>query len=331
MAADGTRRDVIPGFVFEASIPIQSLGSPAWWAGFFGVICVLLALDLGVFHRKSAEVGFRDALGWTIVWVLCAAGFGAVVAWSHGRDAALMFATGYVVEQALSVDNMFVFGVLFTFFAVPVAYQHRVLFWGILGALALRGVFIAVGAAVIHMFTWTLYIFGGILIYTSIKLLFHDDDALDPGETMMVRLARRFIHVTDGFRGDHFFARENGRWMATPLLIALVAVEGTDVLFAVDSVPAVFGVTSDPFIVYTSNIFAILGLRSMYFLVAGLMDAFHYLKVGLSVILSFIGVKMLVHSWIDVPTWVSLLVIFCTLAIAVTGSVVRSRRLDNGG
>ena len=313
--------------MIDPALEVHSVGSPAWWLGFFCVISGLLALDLGVFHRKSKPIGFKDALSWTVVWVMCAAAFGGVVAWAFGRDAAMLFATAYVVEQALSVDNMFVFGVLFTFFAVPVAHQHRVLFWGILGALVLRGIFIGVGAAVIHAFSWTLYVFGAILLYTSIKLLFHNESEIDPGEALMVRLARRFIHVTDGFRGDRFFVIENGRRIATPLLIVLVAVEGTDVLFAVDSVPAVFGVTSDPFIVYSSNIFAILGLRSMYFLVAGLMSAFHYLKIGLSVILSFIGIKMLVHHWIDVPTWVSLAVIFGTLAVAVGASIVRSRLL----
>jgi tellurite resistance protein TerC len=298
-----------------------------WWVGFLALIFVLLSLDLGIFRRNSVEVSFKSALTWTGLWVLFAAGFAAVVGVAFGRDAALLFASGYVVEQALSVDNMFVFGVLFTFFRVPLAYQHRVLFWGILGALVLRGVFIAVGAAVIHLFSWSLYIFGFVLIYTAIKLLFHDDDELDPGEAWMVRTARRMITVTDGFREDAFFVVENGRRIATPLLIVLIAVEGSDVLFAVDSVPAVFGVTSDPFIVYTSNIFAILGLRSLYFLVAGLMGAFHYLKIGLSVILSFIGLKMLVHGWWDVPTLVSLGVIFGTLAIAIAASVIRSWRL----
>jgi tellurite resistance protein TerC len=260
------------------------------------------------------------------MWVGFALIFDGVVWVAFGADKAVQFATGYVLEEALSVDNVFVFSVILTFFAVPKILQHRVLFWGILGALVLRGVFIGTGSALLHMFHWVMYVFGAVLIYTGIKLLFHNDGDVDPSKNVLVRGAKAFLPFTDDYRGDRFFVREGGKWVGTPLFIVLLAIEGSDVLFAVDSIPAVFSVTRDPFIVYTSNIFAILGLRSLFFLVAGAMENFHFLKYGLSVILMFIGTKMLVEELVHVPTIASLGVIAVILTVSIGASVVRTRR-----
>jgi tellurite resistance protein TerC len=315
----------------SATLEIESVGSPALWAGFLTLILALLALDLGVLHRKDKEVSLREAAGWTAVWVSLAAAFGGFVWFKFGSEAALQYYTGYVVEEALSVDNVFVFSVILTFFGVPKLYQHRVLFWGILGALILRGVFIGAGAALLHNFHWVMYIFGAVLVYTGIKLLFHDDDDVDPSKNALVRIAKRLLPVTDSYQGNHFFVRQHGKLAATPLFLVLLAVEGTDVIFAVDSIPAIFAITKDPFIVYTSNIFAILGLRSLYFLVAGMIDKFHYLKLGLSGILMFIGVKMLISDIYHVHIAVSLAVIVGTLIVAIIASAIRARRLEKEG
>lgn len=306
---------------------VGNVDSPLWWGGFLALIVALLAFDLGVLRRRATEMSFAAATAWTAMWVSFAAAFGGFVWWQLGRDRAFLYAQGYIVEQALSVDNVFVFGVLFGQFAVPRQHQHRVLFWGILGALIARAIFIGAGTAAVQRFEWLLYVFGALLIYTGIKLLFAGDDEEGNVEDLrIVKLARRFIPMTKDFRGETFFVTENGKVLATPLLLVLIAVEASDLLFAVDSIPAVIGIApNDPFIIYTSNIFAILGLRSLYFLVAALMGAFHYLKIGLSVILSFIGLKMIGHHWVELPTQVSLGVIFGTLFLAIVASIIRTR------
>ncbi len=305
---------------------VDTVGTPAWWGGFMLLIFGLLALDLGVLQRRAQELSFAKAAAWTAMWVSIAAAFGGFVWVAIGRQSAALYAQGYVVEQALSVDNVFVFGVLFDQFRVPRNVQHRVLFWGILGALLLRGVFIGLGTAAVQRFEWLLYIFGALLIYTGIKLLFSgEDESANVEDSRLIKYARRLLPITKDYHGEHFFVKEGARNMVTPLFLVLLAVEASDLLFAVDSIPAVIGITSDPFIVYTSNIFAILGLRSLYFLVAALMGAFHYLKVALSVILSFIGFKMIGQHWVEVPTYLSLAVIFGTLTVAILASVVRTR------
>lgn len=307
------------------------------WIAFHAVVFFVLALDLGVFHRRSHRVSAREAGIWTLVWISLSMAFNGLIWLWRGPEDALNFLTAYVVEYSLSIDNIFVFVLLFGYFRVPPQYQHRVLFWGILGALLMRGSMILLGAALIEQFQWTLYVFGAFLLVTGARLFFQDDDPdVDPQQNPLARLVRRFLPVTAEMRGDRFFVREEGRISATPLLLVLVIVESTDLLFAVDSIPAIFGITHDPFIVYTSNICAILGLRSLYFLLANFMRAFYYLRFGLAIILSFIGVKMLtplVTGWflgghgLHIPTTVSLAVIVVTLLVAVAASIIRSQRL----
>ena len=312
--------------VIGASLPevSTSVGTPASFAGFLILILLLLALDLGVLRKKDQELTFRAAIGWSAFWVSLAAAFNLFVWYEYGADLALQFTAGYLLEEALSVDNVFVFSVIFTFFAVPKAFQHRVLFWGILGALVLRGIFVGLGSALIHRFEWILYIFGVILILTGVKLLRSgDDDEFDPSGNALVKLAKRFVRVTPTYVKDWFFVKDDKGWAATPLFLVLLTIESSDVLFAIDSVPAVFSVTNDPFIIYTSNIFAILGLRSLYFLVQNAVDAFHYLKYGLAFILMFIGGKMLVMHWIHTPIYVSLGVIVTLLALSIGASWLR--------
>lgn len=302
-----------------------SVGSPGAFIAFFVVILTMLAIDLGVFRGKQAEPTMAKAGLFTALWVGLAAAFGIGIGWRAGNwNISWEFAAGYVVEEALSVDNVFVFSVILRFFAVPKAQQHRVLFWGILGALILRGVFIGAGAAILHTWHGVIYIFGAILIYTGVKLLSHNDDDVDPDKSLLVRVGRWLFPVTSGYRGDAFFVVEQGKRFATPLFIVLLAIEGTDVLFAVDSIPAVFGVTKDPFIVYTSNIFAILGLRSLYFLVAGMMDKFAYLKYGLSIILMFVGGKMLISGYYEFPILASLGIIVGILAVSIAISLAKA-------
>jgi tellurite resistance protein TerC len=305
------------------------------WAGFTAFVLALLALDLGVFHRKSHEVGFREALTWSVVWVSLALAFNYAVYHFFGPQKGLEFLTGYVIEKALSVDNIFVFLMLFSYFSVPEAYQHRVLFWGILGALVMRAIFIALGAALLAKFHWVIYVFGAVLVFTAIKMLrtggAHD---IHPDRNPVYRLFRRFVPAVDTYRGDKFLVREGGRWVATPLMAVLVAVEATDLVFAVDSIPAIFAVTSDPFIVYTSNIFAILGLRAMFFLLAGVMDKFEYLKVGLALVLGFVGGKMLLTDVYKIPIELSLAIVATLIAGSVLVSIVRpsrAARLAAGG
>lgn len=299
----------------------QSIGSPLMWLGFVVFVLVMLALDLGVFHRRPHEVSMREAGIWSAVWVAMSGVFAVGLYSLFGGAKALEFTTGYLIEKALSVDNIFVFVVIFAAFSIPAAYQHRVLFWGILGALVMRAIFIGAGAALLARFHFVMYIFGALLVLTGAKLFFAKTEAeQNPADSWVYRTFQRLVPATKELRGSKFLVREGGRWLATPLLAVLVLVEVTDVIFAVDSVPAIFAVTRDPFIVFTSNIFAILGLRSMYFLLAGIVHKFHYLKPALAIILTFVGIKLLLAGVAPIPTAVSLAVI----AALVTGGVVLS-------
>ncbi len=305
---------------------LQSVGTPGLWIGFTVFVLVMLALDLGVFHRKAHVVRVREALVWTSVWISLALLFNLGVATAFGGEVGLEFLTGYLIEKALSVDNIFVFLVVFSYFKVPATLQHRVLFWGILGALVMRAVFIVLGAALLQRFHWIVYIFGGFLIFTGIKLLVQGDDEVDPEKNPVRKLFARFVPSVPDYRGAHFFTKENGRRYATPLLMVLVVIEATDLVFAMDSIPAIFAVTNDPFIVYTSNIFAILGLRALYFVLAGMMGKFHYLKYGLGLVLSFVGIKMTIVDFYKVPIGASLAIIALLLAGSIVASVLRPPR-----
>jgi tellurite resistance protein TerC len=298
------------------------------WVGFNVFVLAMLALDLGVFHRKSHVVSFKESITWTTVWVALALLFNGGVWHFYGSQKALEFFTGYLIEKSLSVDNVFVFALLFSYFAVPAKYQHKVLFWGILGALIMRAIMIALGAALITKFTWVVYVFGAFLILTGIKMVVKREEEIHPERNPVVRWFKKLMPVTSDYREDKFFVRENGLRMATPLFVVLLLVEFSDLIFAVDSIPAIFAVTTDPFIVYTSNVFAILGLRSLYFALAGVMDKFHYLKIGLGVVLSFVGVKMLLaHTAYKLDTLVSLGVVVTILAISIVVSLLRPRKL----
>jgi tellurite resistance protein TerC len=290
------------------------------WVGFNAAVLVMLALDLGVFHRKAHAVTLREASAWTAVWVSLAMLFNAGIWYFAGPQPALEFLTGYLVEKSLAVDNIFVIALIFSYFAVPAAYQHRVLFWGILGALVMRGAFIGAGAYVLHQWHWVIYVFGGILLVTGIRMAVRKDESIDPENNPVVRLARRWLPLTQRYDGHHFWTVENGRRVATPLFLVLLLVEFTDLVFAIDSIPAIFAITDDAFIVYTSNVMAILGLRSMYFLLAGVVHKFVYLKFGLSLVLVFVGGKMLLIDVFKVPTVVSLGVV----AVLIGGSIALS-------
>lgn len=297
-------------------------GVPVWaYGALVAAILVMLAVDLFVFHREAHAVSAKEAAVWTVVWVVSGLTFGGIVWTWLGGDAAGQYLAGYLIEKSLAVDNIFVFAVLFTYFGVPLKYQHRVLYWGILGALIFRGVFIAGGALLLRRFSWMIYVFGGFLLYTAWKLYSERDATYDPGHNPVVRLFRRFVPMTEGFRGQRFFVREAGRLLATPMLAVLVAIEVSDVIFAIDSIPAIFAVTSEPFLVFSSNAFAILGLRAMYFLLADLIERFHRLRVGLSAVLAFVGVKMLLSEVYHIPTAVSLGVIGVLLGASVWASV----------
>ena len=306
------------------------------WIGFNLFVLALLALDLGVFHRHAHVVSVKEASIWSAVWIGLALAFNACVYffWQQLRpgstytnsEAALAFFTGYLIEKSLSVDNIFVFVLIFTYFAVPPIYQHRVLFWGIIGALVMRGILIAVGATLLKEFHWIIYVFGGFLIFTGIKMARHRNAELHPEKNPLVRLFRRLMPVTDTYEGERFLVRRAGKWMATPLLLVLIMVESTDLVFAVDSIPAIFAVTDDPFLVYTSNVFAILGLRSLYFVLAGVMDKFYYLKLGLSAVLTFVGIKMVLVDIYKIPVAVSLGIIATILTVAVLASLLRAQR-----
>ncbi len=299
------------------------------WVGFNAFVLAMLALDLGVFHRKAHIVSFRESITWTMVWVALALVFNSVIWHFYGSQKALEFFTGYLIEKSLSVDNVFVFALLFSYFAVPPTYQHKVLFWGILGALVMRAIMIAAGAALIVKFTWIVYVFGAFLILTGVKMIVKREEEIHPERNPVVRWFKKLMPVTATYREGRFFVTEHGRRWATPLFVVLLLVEFSDLIFAVDSIPAIFAVTTDPFIVYTSNVFAILGLRSLYFALAGVMDKFHYLKIGLGVVLAFVGVKMLLaHTAWKIPTLPSLGVVVSILAVSVVVSLIRPKKMS---
>ena len=296
------------------------------WVGFNVFVLAMLAIDLGVFHKKAHEVSLKEAGTWTTVWVVLALVFNYGIYRFMGPAAGLEFLTGYLIEKALSVDNIFVFVLIFSFFRVPPRYQHRVLFWGILGALVMRGAMIAIGAALIQEFHWIIYVFGAFLVFTGIRMATQTEHAIEPESNPVIRLVRRFVPVTNAYHGQSFFIRQELggrlRWVATPLFVVLVLVETTDLIFAVDSIPAIFAITTDPFLVYTSNVFAILGLRALYFLLAGVIHRFHYLKLGLSVVLVFVGAKMLLTDVYKLPVQMSLGIIALVLVASVVASLL---------
>jgi len=296
-----------------------------FWILFNLFVLAMLVLDLGVFHRRAHTVKFREALAWSVAWIALAAIFAVVVFFWHGRTPALEFVTGYVIELSLSVDNLFVFLLIFRFFQVPAIHQHKVLFWGILGALIMRAIFIAAGVSLIERFHWIIYVFGAFLIYSGIKLFFQKEAEIHPEKNPVLRLFRRLVPVTEDYAGDKFFVRNPGLY-ATPLFVVLLVVETTDLLFAVDSIPAILAITRDAFIVYTSNVFAILGLRSMYFALAGMMEMFRYLHYGLSLVLVFVGAKMLLSHYWEIPTPVALAAVASVLAISVIASMANPKK-----
>jgi tellurite resistance protein TerC len=293
-------------------------------------ILAMLAIDLGIFHRTPRSVSLKEATIWSIVWIALALVFNLGILVFAGTTPALEFFTGYLIERALSMDNIFVFIIIFSYFGVPPQFQHRALFWGVLGALVMRSIFIAAGTALISHFEWILYLFGAILIVSGWKMMTQKGVEVHPEKNMFIRLAQRFFPVESGFATAKFFVRKEGKLHVTTMLLVLLTVETTDVVFAVDSIPAVFGVTRDPFIVYSSNIFAILGLRTMYFLLAGVMNTFYYLSHGLSIVLIFIGIKMMIADFLHIPIALSLAVVMGVLAIAVIASLKRNRNMARG-
>jgi tellurite resistance protein TerC len=301
-----------------------------FWVGFHILILVILSLDLGVFNRKEHKVPLKEALLWSGTWITLAILFNVFVYFEFGRTKALEFLTGYVIEYSLSVDNIFVFILIFTYFAVPEKYQHKILFWGILGALVMRGIFIFAGVALINRFHWIILIFGGFLVFTGIKMLFQKETHVDPEKNPVVRFARRFLPVTGEMHGGSFFVRKSGRLFVTPLFLVLLVIESSDLIFAVDSIPAVLAISHDRFIVYTSNVFAILGLRSLYFAVSGIMGYFRYLKIGLAFVLSYVGIKMLASYFhFEIPVLLSLGVIISILLISILLSVIIRKKEDS--
>jgi tellurite resistance protein TerC len=309
-----------------------------FWIGFITFVLVMLTLDLGVFHRKAHVVKPKEAGGWVAFWTSLALIFAAGIWWMEGRGMVthapgagalwLTFLTGYVIELSLSVDNLFVIIVIFEYFKVPAIAQHRVLFYGILGAIVMRGLFIGIGAFLLARFEWILYVFGAMLLFTGIRMMFKQDEEFEGDQNKVVKLVRRYVRMTPRYDGTKFFTIENGVKLATPLFLVLVLVEFTDLIFAVDSIPAIFGITRDPFIVFTSNIFAILGLRSMFFLLAAVVQQFYLLKYGLAIILSFIGVKMLIEHWYHIPIMVSLAIVLGTLALSIVASMIWKKPED---
>lgn len=308
------------------------------WIGFLAFVAVMLALDLGVFHRKAHVISTTEALAWTVFWVMVALAFNAGVYFIYehnwlgighrltGGQAALQFFTGYLIEKSLSLDNIFVIALIFAYFRVPLMYQHRVLFWGVLGAVVMRGIMIATGAALIARFDWIVYVFGALLIGTAVRMLVSRPDNIAPERNLPVRLVRRIYPVAPHYDGQRFFTSVNGERAVTPLFLALLMVETADVLFAIDSIPAIFAITSDPFLVFTSNVFAILGLRSLYFALAAVMERFRFLKVSLVFVLAFVGVKMMLSHHYPIPTAASLAIIAGILAVGVLASVVGAQR-----
>ncbi len=291
------------------------------WAAFNVFVIGMLALDLGVFHKKSEEISVRNALTWTAVWITLAMAFNLFVYLYLGKESAIEFFTGYVIEKSLSVDNIFVIIMIFSYFQVPAKYQHKVLFWGIIGALVMRVTFIFAGIELIHRFHWLIYIFGGFLVFTGLRMISASDSKIEPDKNPIVRMVRKLFPVTENFEGDNFFVRRGAKLWATPLFVVVVLIETTDLIFAVDSIPAILAITDDPFIVYTSNVFAILGLRSLYFALSGIERYFHFLKYGLAAILVFVGVKMCLTDFYKIPVDVSLIVIVSLLVVSIVASV----------
>ena len=303
------------------------MSGPIAWVIFSVLVVAALALDLGVINRKAHEPSLREASLWVMMWVTLAALFNGYVIYVYGLSKGMEFTQGYLLEFALSTDNLFVFLIIFSYFAVPRAFQHRILFWGIVGAVLTRGFFIGVGAAMIQRFHWILYILGVFLIYLAIKLLLHKDEQIDPGRNPVLRLFRKLVRVAENESGAHFVVRRDGKLWATPSLAVLIVIETVDVTFAIDSIPAIFGVTTDVFIVLTSNVFAILGLRSLFFLISGLAVKLVYLNYGISLVLAFIGVKIVIQPWVHIPVPLSLAVVFGTLALAALASLLVHPRL----
>jgi tellurite resistance protein TerC len=296
------------------------------WVAFNAFVLIMLALDLGVFHRKAHEVSVKEALTWTGIWIALAMLFNLFIYHHFDKEKAIEFFTGYIIEKSLSVDNIFVIIMIFSYFNVPRIYQHKVLFWGVLGALVMRVIFIFAGVELLHRFHWLIYIFGGFLIITAVRMIVSKDEKLEPERNPLVKLVRKKFRVTPAFHGDNFFVRIGGQLSATPLFLVVIMIEATDLIFAVDSIPAILAISEDPFIVYTSNVFAILGLRSLYFALAGIEKYFQYLKYGLAVILIFVGAKMCLMDFIKIPIEVSLIVIVFVLGISMLASAVMSRQ-----
>lgn len=296
-----------------------------WWVAFAAIVMVLLVLDLKVFHRKSRVITLKESLLWTAFWVALALLFNLGIYLWRGHGPALEFLTCYLIEESLSIDNLFVFLLVFSYFAVPPAYQHKVLFWGIIGAIIMRLAFIEVGVTLLERFHWVFYIFGAFLVVTAIRMAFQRDEKINPEKNVVLRLFRRFVPVTSSYEEDRFFVKRAGRFVATPLFIVVLVVETTDLVFALDSIPAALAITLDPFIVYTANIFAILGLRSLYFALAGIMRLFHYLRYGLVVVLIFVGVKMLIADFYKIPTEIALGAVVGVLLISVIASIIWPR------
>jgi tellurite resistance protein TerC len=301
-------------------------GTIEMWVGFLLLVVFLLALDLGIFNRRARVISAKAAIGWTAFYVVCAVLFGIWVTLTLGRQKGLEFFTGYLIEESLSVDNLFVMALVFGSFGVPRAYQHRVLFWGVVGAQIMRGILIVAGAHLVSRFHFIIYMFGGFLVFTAIRMAFLGGAEPDPQKNKVLRIFRRIVPTTDHFDGARFTTRVDGRLLATPLLATVVVVEAMDLIFAVDSIPAIFAITTDPFIIYTSNIFAILGLRSMYFVLASMLDRFVHLKVGLSIILGYVGVKMLISGYYEIPTLASLGFIALVLAVTIVTSMLATRK-----
>jgi len=300
-----------------------SIGTPLLWIGFTLAVVFLLLIDLAVFHRQAHEVRTKEALIWVIIWIGLALVFNVFVWIRFGSERGLEFFTGYLIEKTLSVDNLFVFMAIFSYFSVPSVHKHKVLFWGILGAIILRAGFIVAGAALLHTFHWVIFIFGGFLVFTGIKLLKEQESNVSPDRNPVVRFVRRFVPLIPSYQGDKFFVIKDGRRYATLLFLVLIVVESTDVVFAIDSIPAIFAITDDLFIVYTSNIFAILGLRALYFVIADSLTQFRYLKVGIALVLVFVGIKMIISKWYPVPILLSLAVVGSLLGGSLLASVMR--------
>lgn len=297
-----------------------------FWVVFNAFVLMMLALDLGVFHKKLHVVSVKEALTWSGIWIFLALCFNGFIYFAFGETKAMEFFTGYVIEKALSVDNIFVFVLIFTYFQIPSIYQHKVLFWGIIGALIMRVIFIFAGVALLEKFHWTIYIFGAILILSGIKMLFDKDKKMEPEKNPVIKLFRKFIPTTNELQGDKFFIKENHKSVATPLFVSLMMIEITDLIFAVDSIPAILAVTQDHFIVYTSNVFAILGLRSLYFALSNIIERFKYLAVGLAIILVFVGIKMVLIDFYKIPIHFSLLIIFTIIVLSVVISLIKTKK-----